>query len=127
MRLRRRNLLMRSQHMRRSLFEFAAQVFPFVKQLAVGFLEHNCFLAAANFRTVEGITASGCFLVHGFQECRDSGDGRRVRLKTDELRMMAVAFGFAAEDLLRQQRLAPKRDQALGVEIFRVQSPEPHG
>jgi len=47
-------------------------------------------------------------------------------LKPDELRMVPVAFGFAAQDLLRQQRLAPERDESLRIKIFRVQGPKSH-
>jgi hypothetical protein len=49
-----------------------------------------------------------------------------VRLETEELRMMPVTARFIAQDFLRQQRLAPERDQTFGIEIFWVQCPEAH-
>jgi len=64
--------------------------------------------------------------VHDFEKGCDGCDGFGVRLKADELRVMAIAFGFAAQNFLRQQRLTPKGDEAFGVEIFWVQSPESH-
>jgi len=40
--------------------------------------------------------------------------------------MVFVTFGRAARDFLRKQRLAPERDESPGVEVFRMQRPEPH-
>ena len=121
------NIFVRSKEVWRALLQFCAQVRPFVEQLAVGFLQPDCLCAPGNFGTVEGITAVGRLRVHGFEEGGDGCDGFCVRLKTEELRVMAVAFGFAAENFLRQQGLAPESDEAFGVEIFRVQGPESHG
>ena len=94
-------------------------------QLAIGFFQLDCS-TRADFRASKLITAPGRLFVHCFEECRDGGDRFCVRLKPYELRMMAVAFGFAAQDFLREQRLPPKRDQSFGIEIFRVQGPKSH-
>ena len=64
--------------------------------------------------------------MHGFEECRNGRGWFWVRAKADELRMVAVAFGLAAQDFLRQQCLAPECDQSFGVEIFWVHGPESH-
>jgi hypothetical protein len=72
------------------------------------------------------ITAPACFLVHRFEEGCYGGDGLCVRLKSDELRMIPVTFGFAAQNFLRQQCLAPERDQPFGIEIFWMQGPQSH-
>jgi len=40
--------------------------------------------------------------------------------------MVPIAFGLTAQDLLRQQSLAPKRNEPFGVEIFWMYSPESH-
>ena len=69
------------------------------------------------------MTASGRFVVHQPKEGRDCSDGFRMRLKPDELRMMAVAFGFPAQNFLREQRLTPQRDESPGVEIFWMHGP----
>ena len=65
--------------------------------------------------------------MHDFEKGGERRDGFGMGLKADELRVAPIALGFAAQNFLRQQRLAPERDEALGVEIFRVQSPESHG
>jgi len=64
--------------------------------------------------------------VHGCEEGCNGRDRFWVCLEADELRVMAVAFGFSAQDFLRQQRLAPERDESFGVEIFWVHGPESH-
>jgi len=64
--------------------------------------------------------------VHSFEESGERLDRFCMRLKPNKLRVMAVAFGFAAQDLLRQQRFAPKRDESFRIKIFRVQSPKSH-
>jgi hypothetical protein len=46
--------------------------------------------------------------------------------KAEELRMMFVAARRAAQNLLRQQRFPPERDQSARVEIFRMQRPQSH-
>jgi hypothetical protein len=40
--------------------------------------------------------------------------------------MMAIAFGLAAEDLLREERFTPQGNKTLGVEIFGMQCPDAH-
>jgi hypothetical protein len=127
MRFGRGNAFVRGQDLRRALLQLSAQVRPFVKQLAVGFFQHDHSREPRNFRTVEFITAPRGLFVHGFEEGSERCHGFCVGLKPDELRVMPVAFGFAAQDLLRQQRLPPERDESLGVEVFRVQGPKPHG
>jgi hypothetical protein len=49
-----------------------------------------------------------------------------LRLKSFELRMMPVSLRFAAQDFLRQQRLAPQGYESFGVEIFWVERPQSH-
>lgn len=117
---------MRRQDFWRTVLQLSAQVRPFVKQLAVGFFQKDGFRIPRNFRIVEFIPAPGRLFVHGFEESGERGDRFCVRLETDELRVVAVTFGFAAQDFLRQQCLTPKRDESFGVEIFRVHSPESH-
>jgi hypothetical protein len=121
------DFLERGQQLRRALFQFSPQVFPLIPQLAVCFVQLNGDAMTRDFRAVKFVAASRGFVVHGFEEGRERGDGIFMRLKAAELRMMFVAPGFSAQDFLRQQRFAPKRDQAFGVEIFWVNSPQTHG
>jgi len=39
---------------------------------------------------------------------------------------MSIPLGRTAQDFLRQQRLAPERDESPGIKIFRVQGPQTH-
>jgi len=64
--------------------------------------------------------------VNGSKVSRNYRDRLRVRAKPRELRMMPVAFGFAAEHFLRKQCFAPQRDESAGVQVFRVQRPQSH-
>ena len=41
--------------------------------------------------------------------------------KALELRMESIAAGTAPKHLAREERLAPQRDEALGIEIARMQ------
>jgi hypothetical protein len=63
-------------------------------------------------------------------DCLEIGrDGRNrlcVRLESEELWMVAISLCFAAQNFLRQQRLAPQGDQSFSIKIFRVQGPQAH-
>jgi len=52
--------------------------------------------------------------------------GRPLGAKPRELRMAGVSAGRAAQDLLGEQRFPPGRDESPGVEVARMQRPEPH-
>jgi hypothetical protein len=56
----------------------------------------------------------------------DRGEGIVLRLKPNQLRMMAIASGPTGEDLLGQQRLSPNRDQAFGVKVLGMNCPQSH-
>jgi hypothetical protein len=43
------NLFVRGQYFWGAEFQFPTQVFPFVKQLAAGFFEDDCFRATGDF------------------------------------------------------------------------------
>jgi len=66
------------------------------------------------------VSAPRGFFVDCLQERCHRRDGFWLRLKADQLRMMAVASGFPAQNFLRQQRLTPERDEPFGIEIFWV-------
>lgn len=50
-----------------------------------------------------------------------------VRFKPLQLRMVPVALCLACQHFLRKQCLPPKRDQPLGIKVFGMQRPKPHG
>lgn len=62
----------------------------------------------------------------GFEVGRHGGNRIGVAAEPNELRMMAIAFGLAAEDLLREERFTPQGNKTLGVEIFGMQCPDAH-
>jgi hypothetical protein len=99
---------------------------PFIGELAVGFNQHDFPAVPRDFGAVEFIAAPRGFLMDRFEISGHGGHRFSVRAKTDELRMMPVAPGFAAQNFLRQQRLAPERDESFGIEIFRMEGPQAH-
>jgi hypothetical protein len=78
-------------------------------------------------RVVELVASCDRFDVHR----REIGRDRRQRVgsapEASELWVVPVASRPALEDALGEERLAPERDEALGVEVSRVKGPEPHG
>jgi len=80
-----------------------------------------------DLRFIEAIAATSGF---ARDVAKVGSDGRaRVRLfaKALQLRVMRVAAREAGEDGLRQQRLAPERDEAFGVEVLGMEGPEAQG
>jgi len=49
-----------------------------------------------------------------------------MREKSRELRMVSIASSLTAQHRSCQQRLAPQCNQALGIEVARMDSPETH-
>jgi hypothetical protein len=82
-------------------------------------------MAAAELCRAEAVGAALRFGKHDAQIGVDGRDGIRLRTEALELRMVAIAAGFAAQDGAREQRFAPDGDETLGVEIARMQRPEP--
>ena len=69
----------------------------------------------ADLGAIEGV-ATMCCLGMDRREIRVYGRARLgMRLETLQLRMVCVASRLAAEHCFGQQRLAPKRDETLGV------------
>jgi hypothetical protein len=56
----------------------------------------------------------------------DGSKGRCLRAKARELWMIAVPTGAPAQHSASQKGFAPQRDQALRIEVFGMQRPEPH-
>lgn len=106
--------------------EFALQMFPLVKQLPARLGQAAAGFRPGNLRSIEPVAASHGFGADFTQVAGDGGDRVVGGAEARELRMMPVAFGFSAQNFLRQQTFAPKRDEAAGVEIFRMQCPEAH-
>ena len=109
-----------------SSLQFLVEVTPFVEQLTFGFLNSSGELRGRNLGGVELVGAKNSLVMDTAEERRDGG--RRVGhgLKANELRVVLVALCFSAQNLLGQQRFAPQRDDARGVEVFRMKRPQSH-
>ena len=107
--------------------ELAHQVAPLVRKLPAGHRNGSHASQRADFAAIECVAAPGRFSVYLLQVRIDGRSRKGVRAEPLELRMVPVTAGFAAQDGLCEQRLAPERDQPLGIEIARMQAPEPHG
>ena len=116
-----------AQPFRVALPQLSFQVPPFVKQLAARFLDSPAGSPTPDFPSIKFVFAFHGFVVDGFQVGRQSRRWIFRFRKAEKLRMMFVTARRAAKNLLRQQRLAPERDQSARVEIFRVERPESHG
>ena len=107
--------------------QLAKQPLPFVLKLPVGDANALCGSRAAEFGSVECVTASSSLGIDQRKVTVDGGTRRRTTLKSDQLRMLTITVGAAAKDLPGEQRLAPKRDKPLRVEIHWMKRPESHG
>ncbi len=82
---------------------------------------------APDLRAVEPVSAA-------FRLARDAGkvgtdrrQGIATSAETQKLGVMPIASRFPRKHLLREKPFAPKRDQALPVEIAGMKRPETHG
>jgi len=107
-------------------FQFPFQMLPLVKQLPARFRDFSGGFFAPDFLAVKFVAATHCFIANCVQKFCQSRRGILRFGKADELRMMFIAARPAAQNFLRQQRLAPKRDKSLCIEIFRMNRPKPH-
>ena len=106
--------------------QFLKQMKPFMVDLAGGDEDGRLDSHAADLAAVEGIAAGDCLGMNALQVCTDYGTWRRLRAKAPKLWMTSIAASVPAQHRLSQQRLSPQRDEALGIEVLRMQRPKPH-
>ena len=75
----------------------------------------------ADLAHVKLIAPRLCFFMHTVQICHNGGKRLLLLAETIKLGVIAVTLGAAAKYLLRKQRFAPQRDQALGVKVHGMQ------
>jgi hypothetical protein len=75
---------------------------------------------------VKGISASLRLDQDQPEVCVYRCDRRGMRTKASELRVMAIALGFAPEYRASEQAFSPECHQSLGIEILGMERPEPH-
>lgn len=122
-------------HIRREAIQFGGrpptnlglQMSQLELQLATGYVEASAAADGSDSRSVESVPTD--FRLRG--EFREVVVDRRerggMRPKAVELRMVSVAPGLATEYGSRKQTLAPGCDDALWVEVRRMETPESNG
>ncbi len=60
---------------------------------------------------------------YAYEERSHGGERVRLLLKPRKLRVMAVPLGGAGKDLLSEKCFSPGCDQALGIEVARMECP----
>jgi len=106
--------------------QLGREVLPLELQLPGGLGDPAHRSPALDAGGVEAVAPSHRLVVDGRQERADGGERIGVGPEAEELRVRAVSPRPPREDLLGEERLAPERDEAAGVQVLRVQGPEPH-
>ena len=112
--------------LRSSRFELALQVAPFMLELPARDRQPTGDPGAADPGSVEAVAPVGSLALDGAQILCDCARRSAVLLEAQQLRMPGVAPGLSQKHRLREERLAPESDETFGVEVRRVQAPEPH-
>ena len=100
--------------------QLAEQVLPLEGELPTSRGHGTHGASPANPHRVETEAALSGFRMDHAQVLGDAAEGRRLIAKTIELGMMTVSHRAAAKHGLREQRFAPDRDQAPGVQAPRM-------
>jgi len=106
--------------------QFLQQMLPFALELTARNGETTTRARRSDPLGREAVAAICCVLMNAAQILTDATNRRRVRAKPKELRVMLVAPRSASEHGLREKRFPPESNQALGVEILRMKTPDPH-
>jgi hypothetical protein len=107
--------------------EFAQEVLPLVLNLADGDSDDGLLrFCHRDLRAIEGVPAGTRFGPHDQKVGANGCERRRLRPEAFELWMTLLSAGVALQDGLSEKCLAPERNQALRIEILRMQGPEAH-
>jgi hypothetical protein len=99
---------------------------PLLLKLPGAYEQGQALAHRSDLRLIERVAAPRSFGVERGKIGIDGGQRRRLRSESRKLRMAAVAAGLPAQHGLREERLTPQGDEALRVEILRVQRPQSH-
>jgi hypothetical protein len=80
----------------------------------------------SNLSAIEGVPTRLSLHKNGSEVGVDRGPRSGVCLKPKELGVMAIACGLASKDRTSQKRFTPQGNQALRIQIFRVDGPDAH-
>lgn len=108
-----------------SRFQLAYQMPPLELQLSARRLETAADALGCDFTGIEAVAPHVGFGMHLAQVGGNACNRRRVRAKADQLGVASIPGGFSPEHCLRQEPFAPQRSQPAGVQIFRMEAPEP--
>lgn len=103
--------------------QLGLQMCPLKQQLPAGLGNRSSEAAAQNFGSVKMVAAAQCFRFQTAKKRRDGAKRIWRRLKTHELRMVAITFGCTCEHLLGEQCLPPGRNKPFWVQVARMQGP----
>jgi len=104
--------------------ELAGEMPALIVELTTGRGEADLATHGHELPRVERVAASGGLSVHGYEVAVDGGKRCRVLAEPLKLGVVAIAERAAPQDFACKQSLTPQRDQALRVEVLRMQRPE---
>jgi len=122
-----RNAKVKTMDRRTASPQLAQEPLPFVLQLSFGDRNPRSGSRAAELGFVERVATGVSFGVDGREIAIDRGARGWMRSEPNQLRMLAIPVGATAKHLAGEQCLAPKRDQALCVEVSGMKRPQSHG
>lgn len=99
---------------------------PLVLQLAAIFLYDSCLSLFVNFASVVSVATPSRFFQNGFEVNINGCQRIRVFLESEQLRMIGIAPGFAAEYGTGEQAFAPECRETFDVKVLRVDGPQTH-
>src|SRR5262249_30309475 len=102
------------------------QVTPLVSNLAARHSNRPRAATTADLAHFEAVAAGQRLDVNRTQILDNRADMRRLRAKSDQLRMMAISVSLAAQHLLREERVTPQCHKAARVEVLGMKAPETH-
>jgi hypothetical protein len=106
--------------------QFPQQMSPFVTQLAIGLGHFPAQTTRANLTPVKPVSTPCPLLLYRDQIPANSRNWSALRSEPGKLRMMSVTLRSTTQHFLRQQCLAPERDEPFRIEITRMNCPESH-
>ena len=106
--------------------KFPKQVPPLVLKLSPRDAHWFDGAQRAYLSSIKGISTSRSFAMHFAEVCRECCARLRMGKETSQLRMMAIAAGFALNHSLGQECFSPERHQALRIKVAGVKGPQPH-
>lgn len=106
--------------------ELGQQVFPFVKQLALGFLDLAAEPGARDFGGVEVVASKLGFVGDAGQEGGDGLNRAWAGAEAGELRVFGVAAGAPLQNFLSEQGLTPGGNESFGIKVPWMEGPDSH-